>query len=85
MSVEVEALMIALSCSDGSPVPTDEEFAECVLQQLRWLGYAVVDVRPSGAVYGIRPHAFRTPEEDALARRLAEQMPPPVIPPELES
>lgn len=75
-SDELDALVHALSESDGFPVPTAEEFAERVLQQLGRLGYAVVRV-DEGTVDGIRPHLPWTPEEDALARKIYEQMPGP--------
>lgn len=38
---------------------------------------AVRRERRAGTVDGIRPHLPRTPEEDALARKIYEQMPGP--------
>jgi hypothetical protein len=86
VSETLDALVHALCESDGFPVPTEREFAARVLEQLDRIGYDLVKRPGTGTVYGIRPHLPRTSEEDALERRLAEDMlrtTPAAIPPEL--
>lgn len=71
-----DALMEAMARSEGLPPCSLWTYAGRVIEQLGRLGYAVVRV-DEGTVDGIRPHLPRTPEEDALARKIYEQMPGP--------